>query len=304
MSTHKKGASRYLVGNPKAYGAIIAAALFFVLNFFNYYHTRRTGHYFVLFAWITCVLECIGYICRCIMTYHPLRGIYIASQCLLVITPVFTTLVNYIVVGRLLARGDFTKDPLIRFMHPAWIARIFTFSDFFCLILQGAGASMLVGNTAKQISRGLKILRAGLFIQIGIFTIFAILALLVYISPVFNYRKNRDFRPLFIVLGITIVLIQVRTIFRVVEFLMGADSYIETHEAFLYCCDFALIFICCILFTFVHYGDYLNIPVSEDSASTNEVVNGAEKDDGLAVELVSDNQGNFTKSNQVRASGK
>uniref|UniRef100_A0A7S0VB24 Uncharacterized protein n=1 Tax=Polytomella parva TaxID=51329 RepID=A0A7S0VB24_9CHLO len=247
----------YTTAYPNANAALACAILFWILGIINLGATIKTRAWFVLFCTVSCVLEGVGYLYRRKMLYTPTMGTYIVSQCFLIITPILLALVDYVLVGKLLERGNFQEDPRLRSMRPRWIARIFTASDFFCLALQGGGSSLLVNSSPSQIKLGDTILRVGIFLQIGIFSLFAIFSILVYISPALKYRYNLAFRPIFTMLAITWSLMQIRNIYRAVEFLMGFHGYINAKEEFLYCFDFALIFITCMFFTFGHYGFYL-----------------------------------------------
>mmetsp|Transcript_20942 Transcript_20942/g.37428 ORF Transcript_20942/g.37428 Transcript_20942/m.37428 type:complete len:293 (+) Transcript_20942:497-1375(+) len=260
----------YTTAYPNGPAALACAILFFVLGMINLFFTVRTRAWFVLFCTVSCWMEGIGYIFRRQMLYTATMNTYIVSQCFLIITPILLALVDYILVGKLLGRGDFQSDPRLRMLRPQWIARIFTTSDFVCLALQGGGSSMLVNGDANGVEVGNRILRIGIFLQIGIFTLFAIFAFFVYISPSLKYRTNIAYRPVFIALVVTFVFMQIRNIFRSVEFLMGFHGYINAHEQFLYCFDFMLIFATCLVFTFAHFGFFLkrneNAPSNETSS--------------------------------------
>lgn len=53
----------------------------------------------------------------------------------------------------------------------------------------------------------------------------------------------------------TSLLIMVRSIFRVVEYLQGFNGYILRHEAFLYVFDGTLMFLVLVIFIAVHPGE-------------------------------------------------
>ena len=90
-----------------------------------------------------------GYACRIRMLSHPLRGVYIAMQCLLIIPPSFLALVDYIVLGRVVAMIQAAKpSPMgYRDLKPKWLTWAFFAAEIVSLALQGAGAALVFPAT-------------------------------------------------------------------------------------------------------------------------------------------------------------
>lgn len=79
------------------------------------------------------------------MLSHPLRGVYIVQQCLLIIPPSFLALVDYIVLGRLVKMIQAAKPPIsdtYRNLKPKWLTWSFFTVEIISLALQGAGKSL------------------------------------------------------------------------------------------------------------------------------------------------------------------
>ena len=107
---------------------------------------------------------------------------------------------------------------------------------------------------------GQKIIIGGLFVQIVMFSIFLVTAL------VFHYKASKKSTVLMFssiicwkhylhVLYITSILILVRSVFRLVEYLQGHDGYLASHEIFLYILDALLMFLVMVIFAIWYIGD-------------------------------------------------
>jgi hypothetical protein len=195
------------------------------------------------------------------MINAPDLEIYKINQCFLVISPVLLAIVEYITMAKLLAisaashGGDSRKTPAgVLSKYVAWA---FTVSDIICCLLQGSGGALYVDPAKADLARLLLLI--GLFAQLAFFSLF--IALLVYVqsSPRFGFRegKLRRLRPVFVCLYASTLLLQLRNIFRVIEFEQGFEGELATQENMLYIFDFAPIYACFLLFTFMHFGFWL-----------------------------------------------
>ena len=104
---------------------------------------------------------------------------------------------------------------------------------------------------------GEKIIIVGLFLQIAFFGIFIVVATRFHVrfskhgALTLNPRRSlwrRQMHALYWGSG----LIMVRSVFRVIEYLMGNDGYLLRRELFLYIFDATLMFGLMVLFYFVH----------------------------------------------------
>jgi hypothetical protein len=104
---------------------------------------------------------------------------------------------------------------------------------------------------------GENIILGGLFVQIIFFCFFVVSAL------VFRFRIAKNptaqshalhgvFRKHIYVLYSTSILIVVRSIIRVIEYIQGQQGYILQHEYFLYVFDATLMLFVLVFFNFVH----------------------------------------------------
>lgn len=195
------------------------------------------------------------------MINSPDLEVYKINQCFLVISPVLLAIVEYITMAKLLAisaanqGGDSSKTPAgILSKYVAWA---FTVSDFICCLLQGSGGALYVDPDKATLARLLLLI--GLFAQLAFFSLFIALLVYVQFSPRFGFREGnlRRLRPVFVCLYATTLLLHLRNIFRVIEFEQGFTGELATQENMLYIFDFAPIYACFMLFTFMHYGFWL-----------------------------------------------
>lgn len=110
---------------------------------------------------------------------------------------------------------------------------------------------------ADSAQMGQNIIVGGLFVQIAFFAFFVITAGVfeirmarqqVTVSPDLQSIWRRHMMALFF----TSVLILIRSVFRVVEYLMGYDSYLMRQEVFIYVFDALLMFIVLFTLNWIH----------------------------------------------------
>ena len=112
-------------------------------------------------------------------------------------------------------------------------------------------------GTADGAKRGQTIIIVGLSLQIIFFGFFLIVAITFHSRFVHNEPRkaqlDRNFwhRQLS-ALYVGSVLILVRSIFRVIEYVMGNDGLLLKHEYYLYIFDAAMMFLVMVLFILVH----------------------------------------------------
>lgn len=161
-----------------------------------------------------------------------------------------------------------------------WLTTIFVVGDVLAFNIQGSGAPMLAKESTAKMGKILVIV--GLVVQIAFFGLFVIAAIIfdmryrrgvvsgfalvqegqnqMNVSP-FNWQK------LMTMLYATSALILVRSIFRIIEYVMGHDGYLLTNEWPLYVFDLALMVVTMVLF-YVWYPSIIKpLPESTESGS-------------------------------------
>lgn len=218
------------------------------------------------------VVEVIGYFARAKAHNETDRLFpYIIQNVFLLLPPVLFAATVYMTLSRIIkaARGEaYTLLPA------RLITKTFVWSDVISFLVQGGGAGMMATGTSLA-NTGQWIVVGGLLIQILMFGFF------IVISTVFHHRyKTRSVRAvvdpgyvwktvLYMVYCVSI-LIMIRSIYRVCEFVLGQDGYMMSHEWVLYVFDSVTMFIVMVIF-YLRFPDKLG-----DEISKGERVNSLE----------------------------
>jgi hypothetical protein len=202
--------------------------------------------------------EVIGYICRTI-AYNNTASLvlYLLQSIFLLLPPVLFAASLYMVFSRILRSipGAESYSPI----SPRWCTRIFLLGDWICLNIQSTGGGLTGSSNAKLVDVGQWIVVVGLLMQVLIFVGF------MWCCIVFHSRFRGSSqasqtqvpweRILYMLYG-TSILISVRNVFRLVEYIMGKGSYLFAHEWPIYAFDGVLMLVVMVVFL-VWYPDQL-----------------------------------------------
>lgn len=137
------------------------------------------------------------------------------------------------------------------------VARFFFASDILCLAIQGAGAGLSSSMNGGDQNSAKALLIVGLILQLFFFTCFTGITTYINLNKKYGLRGVKQYQPIFICLYVTIALMYIRSIFRLIEFADGWYGSIATNEVYFYIFDFLMIFLCCVVFTALHFGVHL-----------------------------------------------
>ncbi|KAG4273488.1 hypothetical protein FPRO04_09611 [Fusarium proliferatum] len=165
---------------------------------------------------------------------------YGTQTLLILLAPIFFSAAIYMLLGRVIRASD---HPDLSIIRTAWLSKFFVVSDVLCFVVQACGAGMLVNanNTADQNS-GENVILAGLALQVVVLVIFLIC------TGIFHARLAKGgligaINP-YLLLGtmlselyVCAILILSRNVFRLVEFGLGDDGYLQAHEWPIYVFD-------------------------------------------------------------------
>lgn len=183
---------------------------------------------------------------------------FILQNSFILLAPALFAASIYIVLGRIIRR---VKGEPYSLVPARWLTRMFVSGDVLSFAVQGSAAGLMATGDNAQL--GENIVVAGLFIQIVVFGFFVVTA------GVFQVRMQRrptveaedpaslwreDLGMLYTASG----LIMVRSIFRVVEFIMGYDGYLLRHEWTLYVFDAVLMLLVMVVFLLRYPGRAIN----------------------------------------------
>ena len=153
-------------------------------------------------------------------------------------------------------------------LSPKWCTRIFVAGDLLCLNIQSAGAGFL--PRPKLVSIGNGIIVTGLGLQVLIFAGFMWCCILFHRKFARHLRSTGhtvdvQWESVLWMLYGTSVVISIRNIFRLVEFVAGHDSYLFENEWPAYVFDGGLMLIVMVVF-------YIWYPPQLDTSTTDSMV--------------------------------
>lgn len=219
----------------------------------------------------------VGYAARAVAEHKTEQLMpYVIQSVFILVSPALFAASVYMVLGRVIrsVRGEAHSVIPVK-----WLTKIFVAGDVVSFMVQASGAGIMV--TADNMKTGESIIIGGLFVQIVIFGIFAITAAIFHL----RYRRNnslaevsyRDdsWQKIMVMLYAVSVLIMIRSVFRVIEYIMGHDGYLLKNEWTLYVFDGVLMFGVMVLFAWTFPGDLkyrkgtesanLSTPMNEES---------------------------------------
>ncbi|KAH7077656.1 RTA-like protein [Paraphoma chrysanthemicola] len=162
----------------------------------------------------------------------------------------------YMTLGRLI-RSLHAEEHAV--MSTRWTTKIYVLIDIGSFICQMAGSAMQSSGDPAGIKTGVNVVVAGLGVQLAAFAFF------VAMTAVFHRRLNREpttvslnggstWRRYVWVLYTVSLLVIVRSVFRLIEFLEGPEGKLYKTEAYLYAFDAALMFLVVVIMAIGHPG--------------------------------------------------
>ncbi|OJJ31248.1 hypothetical protein ASPWEDRAFT_62490 [Aspergillus wentii DTO 134E9] len=242
--------------SPSSAAAGIFVGLFGISTILHFYQFIRTRTWFMIPFCIGGILETIGYVGRLlssIETPNWTTGPYAMQSSLILIAPAFIAASIYMELGRIIYLLDAQKSSIIRL---TWLTKIFVAGDVISFLMQASGAGLMIQDTSNP-STGEHIIIGGLFVQIIFFGFFLITAVIFEIRLA-NYKTpksidlahiwHRHMRALYM----SSILVLIRSVVRVVEYLRGYDGYLMKNEVFIYVFDALLMFLAMVVLHVTH----------------------------------------------------
>ncbi|KAH6672084.1 RTA1 like protein [Halenospora varia] len=251
--------------DPSLVAAIIFVVAFFTTTFFHLYQILRTRTWYFTPLVLGGFFEWIGYIGRALSSQESPNwtlGPYIMQTLLLLIAPALFAASIYMELSRIIELVDGESRVMIK---KRWLTKFFVCGDVLSFTLQAAGGGIMSSGNLSSLKLGEKIVVIGLFVQIVFFGFFVIVAFSFNISmhrfPTEKAQQRHQtwHKHLNALYGAS-VLIMIRSIFRVVEYIQGNNGYLLKHEYYLYIFDGVLMLAVMFLFNFVH-------PIREDGST-------------------------------------
>ncbi|KAH5310173.1 hypothetical protein HBI81_050220 [Parastagonospora nodorum] len=221
---------------PTIAAGVVAALVFFVLTILHTWKLIKNRTWFCVPFVIGGLAETIGYAARAAAHNDTVSTTpYIIQSTLILVAPILFAASVYMTLGRLIARTDSASYSIIR---AKWVTKIFVTGDILCFLIQAGGAGMLVSaNDAEGFKRGENIILGGLILQILIFLFFVVVASIWHrrlsaqptaAAAELPWKKYISF------LYAASFFITIRNLCRVIEYAMGKEGYLLSHEWPLY----------------------------------------------------------------------
>ncbi|TDZ32996.1 Protein RTM1 [Colletotrichum spinosum] len=242
-----------------------AAAIFFCIIFvlttaLHLFQMVRTKTWYLTAFVIGGFCEFIGYAARAKNTVEK-PGCwtlmpYIIQNVLLLIAPALMAASIYMILGRIILLTDSETHALIK---RRFLTKIFVSGDVLSLLLQSGGGGMMAGagpeNNFMEI--GEKVIIVGLFVQLFVFGFFIVTAALFHrrmalVPTAKSHQPEIRWKYYLLTLYVTSVLIWVRSVFRVIEYLQGNKGHLMTTEAYIFIFDATLMFLVMVWMNWFH----------------------------------------------------
>lgn len=173
---------------------------------------------------------------------------YAIQNTFILLAPAMFAASIYMALGRIIRSVKGEDYSIIRVN---WLTKTFVLGDVFSFMVQGSAAGLMV--TGSNVRLGEDIIVAGLFIQIMMFGLFVVTAIIFHVrfqryNTTEAHSEQVPWKQSLNMLYTVSALIMVRSIFRVAEFVTGQGGYPLTHEWTLYVFDSLLMFIVMFIF--------------------------------------------------------
>lgn len=144
--------------------------------------------------------------------------------------------------------------PYLSPIHPGRVISTFVGLDIIVGILTANGAAKVssLDNSPTELRVGRGLLRASIILQVVCFLAFVTLEATFHRRCLRANILNKRLRMIITLLYASSALILIRNIYRVVEVFQGYTGYLQTHEAFFYVFDGALMVINSVMLNIYH----------------------------------------------------
>lgn len=159
------------------------------------------------------------------------------QNALILLAPVLFAASIYMTLSRVIRSVGGERHSIFR---PLWLTRIFVTGDILAMVIQSGASGMMVVSSMAAIGEGVVV--GGLAFHIVVFGVFWTTATLFHVRmrrdpAVESIPKDLQWEQLLYMLYASSGLIMARSVFRMVEFIMGQDGYLLSTEWPLYVFD-------------------------------------------------------------------
>ncbi|CAG8366477.1 unnamed protein product [Penicillium salamii] len=242
---------------PSMGAAVVFIILFAIVTILHTFHLFRTRTWFFIPLVIGGYFELVGYIGRAMSSQQSPNwtiGPYVMQSTLLLIAPALFAASIYMELGRVILM---VKGEQLALVRVSWMTKIFVAGDVLSFLMQASGAGLMVTGSDGSASTGQNVIIGGLIVQIIFFGFFLISAVIFQrrlngnsgaaaVASQFPWRKHMA------ALHSSSILVLIRSIVRVVEYVQGESGFLMQHEVFIYVFDGLLMFALMVIFLAIH----------------------------------------------------
>ncbi|KAK9860179.1 hypothetical protein MYU51_010531 [Penicillium brevicompactum] len=242
---------------PSMGAAVVFIILFAVVTLLHTFHLFRTRTWFFVPLVIGGYFELVGYIGRAMSSQQSPNwtlGPYVMQSTLLLIAPALFAASIYMELGRIILM---IKGEQLALVRVSWMTKIFVAGDVLSFLMQASGAGIMVTGSSSSSSTGQNVIIGGLIVQIVFFGFFLISAVIfsrrvaghstaAAVASQYPWQKHMW------ALHSSSVLVLIRSVVRVVEYVQGESGYVMEHEVFIYVFDGLLMFALMVIFLIIH----------------------------------------------------
>lgn len=216
-------------------------------------------------------VELVGYAARATARDQTEKLMpYVIQSTFILVAPALFAASVYMVLARVIRSVGAESLSIVPLK---WLTKIFVSGDILSFVVQASGAGVLV--TADSMKMGENIILGGLFVQIIMFGLFATTAAMFHVRirrqpSAASLDEKSTWKSTMLMLYVVSALIMVRSIFRVVEYIMGYDGYPLRNEWTLYVFDAVLMFGVVVAFAWRFPGNFRLEETSEVEMETRD----------------------------------
>jgi hypothetical protein len=180
---------------------------------------------------------------------------YIIQATFILIPPAFFAATIYMILARIIRMVEGDHLSVIK---PQIVTKVFVTGDILSFLIQGSASGLWVHPSLRTTATVLVVF--GLAVQLISFTLFAVCAIIFHRRLRRNptarsYQVGPKWVQTLYMLYIVSVLIVIRSVFRIVEYVFGNDGYPISHEWTLYVFDSIPMILVTITFLFRYPGN-------------------------------------------------
>ncbi|KAF2468914.1 uncharacterized protein BDR25DRAFT_304838 [Lindgomyces ingoldianus] len=251
--------------------AVIFCGLFLlttVLHIFQAFYYKKG---FCAVIIMGALWEVASFILRVLGTKDQQKRFYASNSFLLfTLAPLWINAFVYMVAGRLIF--CFVPSRKVFGIKATWIGKLFVVFDIISFIIQLSGGLMISpGASEANKQNGLHIYQAGIGAQQG-FVVMFIVVMIGFHKSMYDLEKTgwrdnlgRKWKLMIWLLYLILLLITIRIIYRLAEYLLGLDDSnpLPNHEVYMYVLDAVPMFVSLAILNIMHPGRVLFGPGSD-----------------------------------------